>query len=49
MSNLYINIRFLNWHFQVTNDWKFSVKNNADSHGNKDYPDGYFRIYQFFS
>jgi len=49
MSNLYINIRILNWHFQLTNEWKFSISNNADSHGNKGYPDGYFSIYQFFN
>lgn len=44
MSNLRINIRFFQWHFQVTYDWKFSVEYNELHKG---LPDGWFEIYEF--
>lgn len=49
MSDLYINIRIFDWHFQVSDKWKVRISNNADSHSRKNYPDGKFRVYQFFN
>jgi hypothetical protein len=49
MSDLYINIRIFDYHFQLNNRWKFRISNNADSHSRKGYPNGKFRIYQFFN
>lgn len=48
MSNLYINIRIMSWHLQVDFDWKITVSKNK-YHSDKGYPDGYFKIYQFFN
>ena len=45
MSNLYVNIRVGLYHLQVTNDWKFSFERNNAHVG---YPDGRFKVYQFF-
>lgn len=44
MSNLIINIRILMWHFQVTGNWRFSLKYN-DAH--KELKNGWFAIYRF--
>lgn len=44
MSNLKINIRFFTWHFQVTDNWKFSVVKNTFHKG---LPDGWFALYTF--
>jgi hypothetical protein len=44
MSNLRINIRFLMWHFQVTDDWKCSWEYNSAHKGLKY---GWFDVYIF--
>lgn len=44
MSNLRINIRIFLWHFQVTNDWKFSISRN-DYHKGLKY--GWFEVCDF--
>ena len=44
MSNLIINIRFFMWHFQVTDNWKFSCSYNEY---HKDLKHGWFNIYEF--
>jgi hypothetical protein len=44
MSNLRINIRLLMYHFQVTDDWKFSVSYN---NYHKDLKHGWFDICEF--
>lgn len=48
MSNDYINIRIFSWHFHLNFDWKMSIGKNT-YHKEKNWPDGYFRIYQFFN
>ena len=45
MSDLLINIRIGLYHFQLTNQYKMTIKRN-DAH--KDNHDGYFSIYEFF-
>ena len=44
MSNLRINIRFLMWHLQITDDWKCYFKYNEYHKGLKH---GLFAIYIF--
>lgn len=44
MSDLRINIRFFTWHFQITDNWKFSVTNNS---AHKGLPYGWFSVYTF--
>ncbi len=44
MGNMRINIRLFMWHFQVTDNWKFSFSYNEYHKG---YPDGWFSIYDF--
>lgn len=44
MGNDRINIRIFMWHFQVTNDWKFSWSYNDYHKGLKE---GWFAIYDF--
>lgn len=48
MSDLYVNIRFLQWHFQVSFTGKITISKNP-FHKENGYPDGYFSIYQFFN
>jgi hypothetical protein len=44
MSNLRINIRFLQYHFKITDYWKVSITYN-DCHKNLEH--GWFDIYEF--
>ena len=44
MSNLRVNIRFLMWHFQITDDWECSWTYNNYHRGLKQ---GWFGIYNF--
>lgn len=48
MSNLIINIRVLDLHFQVARDtpWVKFLINNV--HRRENWPDGWFSVYQFF-
>lgn len=48
MSNLHINVRVLNWHFQLTKDWKPSISNNRKYHSECGYPQGKWCVYEFF-
>lgn len=44
MSDLRVNIRFLMWHFQISNNWRFKITFN-DYHKGLNY--GWFKVYQF--
>jgi len=44
MSNLRINIRFLQYHLQITDNWKVSITYN-DYH--KDLEHGWFDVYEW--
>lgn len=44
MSNLRINIRFLMWHLQVTDVWRFSISYNRH-HNSLKY--GVFEVYDW--
>lgn len=44
MSDLRINIRILQYHLQIRDDWKFFITYN-DYH--KDLKHGWFQIYRF--
>jgi hypothetical protein len=48
MSNLIINIRILDWHFQVSNSCRWRVVKN-DYHSTNKYPHGLWCIYKFFN
>jgi hypothetical protein len=47
MSNLIVNIRFFDWHFQVDDTWRPSVSRNS-YHRENGWPDGRVRIHQWF-
>ncbi len=44
MSDLIVNIRIAMWHFQITQDWKCSLKYNKTHKGLKN---GWFEVYEF--
>jgi len=44
MSNTRLNIRFLMWHFQILDNWKFQIKHNEYHRGLNH---GWFAIYDF--
>lgn len=44
MSNLILNIRILQYHFKITDNWKFSISYN-DYHKGLKY--GWFDLYEF--
>jgi hypothetical protein len=44
MSNLRINIRFLWYHLQVTDNWKVSISRN---NYHRNLPDGIFEIHEW--
>ena len=48
MSNLFINIRIFDWHFQLTKNWIPSISNNKKYHSEAEWPHGKWCIYQFF-
>lgn len=48
MSNLIINIRILDWHFQVAKPFRFRLVKN-DYHSTNKYPHGVWCIYKLFN
>ena len=49
MSNLIINIRILDWHFQVSANGKCAITNNKEHHSRSNYPHGLWCIYKLFN
>lgn len=48
MNNLIINIRVLNWHYQVSKTIRIRILKN-DYHSKNKYPQGLWCIYTFFN
>lgn len=46
MSDCLVNIRVLDWHFQLTRSLKIRVLNNG-YHRKNNWPDGWFSVYEF--
>lgn len=48
LSNMKVNIRMLDWHFQIDGKWKCSLTKNSKYHSEIDYSHGLWSIYTFF-